>query len=364
MPDVDGFMLARRVRREPRLAKLPIVMLTSAGQSDAMMRRQRQYIDAFLTKPIKHSDLLEALGGLFGVATRHGRTEPTPARIGPRPARALRVLLAEDNPVNRKLVTTLLEKRGHTVTAVENGRDALAATGSHSSGPFDVVLMDLQMPEMGGLEAAAAIRARESESDGPRLPLIALTAHAMAGDRERCLAGGLDGYLAKPIDVDELISTVERFGAGESAASREPGEPPAPADAVFDERAALSYTAGDRELLKEVITLFRSDYPSSRRAIEHALQERDSEALRLAAHRLKGAIATLGAPAGRQAAAQLEATARAGDFAAAARTYSTLRQEIERLDAALAAAGLVTRRARRSASASTRHSPRRKRTTS
>jgi len=358
MPDVDGFMLARRVRRERRATKMPIVMLTSVGQSDDRTRRQMNDIDVVLTKPIKHSDLLEALGRLFGVATRDGRTEPTAERIGSRPVRRLRVLVAEDNPVNRKLVTTLLKKRGHSVKAVENGRQAVAAVGSHTGGPFDVVLMDLQMPEMGGLEATRAIRDHEMQG-ARRLPLVALTAHAMHGDRARCLDAGMDGYLSKPIDVDELIATVERYGAGDATVPL-PVIGKEPNGAIFDETAALSYTGGDRRLLKEVVHLFRADYPSSLRKINRALRRRDPEALRLAAHRLKGSIATVGAPVARQAAAELEETARSQDFERARHTYARLRQEIERLESAFVGARLTSHRARRATAGRTRHSTRKR----
>jgi PAS domain S-box-containing protein len=358
MPDVDGFMLARRVRRERRFAQMPIVMLTSVGQSDDLARRHRNDVDALLTKPVKHSDLLEALGRLFGVATKDGRTEPTADRIGSRPARRLRVLVAEDNPVNRKLVTTLLKKRGHAVKAVENGREAVTAVASHSGAPFDVVLMDLQMPEMGGLEAAREIRNQEIHGAG-RLPLVALTAHAMQGDRARCLEAGMDGYLSKPIDVDELIAAVERYGGGDSAGPL-PVVGQEPNDAIFDETAALSYTGGDRRLLKEVVHLFRADYPSSLRKIERALQGRDPEALRLAAHRLKGSIATVGAPAARQVAAELEETARAQDFDRARTAYAKLRDEIERLERAFAGARLISQRSRRATAGRTRHSSRKR----
>jgi CheY-like chemotaxis protein len=271
------------------------------------------------------------------------------------------VLVAEDNPVNRKLVTTLLRKRGHTVKAVENGREAVAAIKDRSDAPFEVVLMDLQMPEMGGLEATRLIRERE-RSSGRRLPLIALTAHAMHGDRARCLEAGMDGYLAKPIDVDELISTVERFGAGEAAARPQVAGPEAneASEAVFDEAAALSYTGGDRRLLKEVVQLFRADYPSSLRKINRALQGRDSETLRMAAHRLKGSIATVGAPAARRAAAELEETGRSRDFDRAARAYAKLREEIGRLEISLVAASLSSQRSRRPTAARARHSSRKR----
>ncbi|HEX6463712.1 MAG TPA: response regulator, partial [Vicinamibacterales bacterium] len=325
---------------------------------DDRTRRHRNDVDAVLTKPVKHSDLLEALGRLFGVATRHGRTEPTAERIGSRPDRRLRVLVAEDNPVNRKLVTTLLRKRGHTVKAVENGREAVAAVGSHAGAPFEVVLMDLQMPEMGGLEAARVIRDQERQG-ARRLPLIALTAHAMQGDRARCLEAGLDGYLSKPIDVDELIATVERYGAVDATAPSVVIGQEATAD-IFDEQAALSYTGGDRRLLKEVVQLFRADYPSSLRKIDRSLQGRDPEALRLAAHRLKGSIATVGAPSARQVAAELEETARSQDFERARHAYAKLRQEIERLESALAAASLTSHRSRPATAGRTRHSSRKR----
>ncbi len=256
------------------------------------------------------------------------------------PARTLNVLVAEDNPVNRKLVTTLLRKRGHKVKAVENGREAVAAIAAKGQ-PYDLVLMDLQMPVMGGFEAAQAVREQEA-GDTRRLPLVALTAHAMQGDRERCLAAGMDGYLSKPIDVDELIATVESFAGRTAPEQPRPAAQPA-ASEVFDERAALAYAGGDRRLLAEVIKLFRSDYPSSLREIDRAFRRRDSEALRMAAHRLKGAVATVGSPAGRQAAAELEHSAREGDFTEGERAYAKLRNEIERLDEAFAAAGLRPR---------------------
>jgi CheY-like chemotaxis protein len=241
-------------------------------------------------------------------------------------------------------VTTLLRKRGHKVTSVENGRNAVEAINSSSGNPFDVVLMDLQMPEMSGLEATQAIRGRE-RSGTTRLPIVALTAHAMQGDRERCVEAGMDGYLSKPIDVDELIATVERFGA-----TRADGTPPAETHgsvAVFDERAALAHCGGDRRLLGEVVKLFQSDYPSSLRRIDLALRKRDGDALRHAAHRLKGAIATVGGSSGRSAAAALEQAALSRHFDDANRAYTQLRREIERLEDQLAAASLVPASRRR-----------------
>jgi two-component system, sensor histidine kinase and response regulator len=345
MPNVDGFTLARQIKHDQGLRQIPVVLLTSVGRTGDPERCRRIGIDAYLTKPVKHSDLLDTLASLVGVSTRQKRAGPTAHRAARAPRRPLRILVAEDNPVNRKLVTTLLRKRGHTVKAVENGREAVASTERGGPRGFDVVVMDLQMPEMGGLEATQAIRALERPT-ARRLPIVALTAHAMQGDRARCLEAGMDGYLSKPIDVDELIATVESFGGGSDDTKPSRDGPAHVATPVFDEQAALGYTGGDRRLLARVAALFRSDRSSTLRRIERAVQERNGEALRTAAHALKGAIATLGAPAGRAAAAALEEMGRANQFDDVERAYARLCDEIALLDRALAEAGLVSRPAR------------------
>jgi len=344
MPDVDGFTLARLIKRDPQLGAVPVVMLTSIGSAADIARFRRVGIDRYLHKPVKHSDLLDALVTLFGVSTRHGRPAGGPAPAA-QARRRLRLLLAEDNRVNRKLVVKLLQRRGHGVKAVENGRAAVEAIESAGDSPFDVVLMDLQMPEMSGLEATGAIRARE-QARGGHVPIVALTAHAMQGDRERCLAAGMDGYLSKPIDVKELIATVEGFGGGRRDRSPKSRREPV-GSALFDEQSALACTGGDRRLLKEVVAIFRSEYPSALRRIERAVRRKDGEALRAAAHALKGSIATVGSAAGREAAGELEQIARSGRFADARRAYAALRDRIARLDAAFATAGLLSPARRR-----------------
>jgi PAS domain S-box-containing protein len=336
MPGIDGYMLVRRVRRERHSARIPIVMLTSVGRGDETARRGVN-VNAYLTKPVKHSDLLDVLVTLFRVSTRR-RAVPvaTPAA---RPQRRLSILVAEDNLVNRKLVTKLLEKRGHHVEAVENGREAVEMIVSAAPATFHVVLMDLQMPEMSGFEATSAIR--EHERGERRLPIVALTAHAMAGDRERCLAAGMDGYLSKPIEVDDLIATVERFGADGSA---EVGAADHPAPSVlFDEALALGCAGGDRRLLKTVVGFFRKDASRLLRRMDRAIRQHDGEALRMAAHAFKGAIATLGSPLGRDAAAALELSGQTGDFEEAGRRYGDLREVARRLEEAFGEAGLVSR---------------------
>jgi PAS domain S-box-containing protein len=336
MPDVDGFMLARRIKRDRRLRRTPIVMLTSAARPDDVARCRRLGIDACLVKPVKQSDLLDALVTVFGVARRR-----KPKTLRARPRRALRILLAEDNLVNRTLVTTLLRKRGHAVTAVDNGRAAVETIAFSPRG-FDLALLDVQMPEMSGLEAAQAIRDREGAT-GRRLPIAALTAHAMQGDRERCFDAGMDAYLSKPIDVDDLVETVERLGAARRAATRaaHTRPPTVPAAPVFDEQAALAFTGGDRRLLAEVVALFQSDAPSYLRRLALGLKRRDRDVLRMAAHGLKGALATVGSPRGRELAAHVEEMGASGRFVEARSGITRLRRHLAALAQAFESSGLA-----------------------
>jgi signal transduction histidine kinase/DNA-binding response OmpR family regulator len=204
MPDMDGFALAERIREMPELAGATIMMLASADLLGDAARCRALGIAAYLAKPVTQSSLLDAILTVLGseVPVEAAATLLSAVQEAQRP---LRILLAEDNIVNQKLVVRLLEKRGHVVLVAKNGRDALAAVEQYQ---FDAVLMDLQMPEMDGFEATAAIRAREK--GGPRLPIIALTAHAMKGDEERCLEAGMDAYASKPIDAKKLFDVIER----------------------------------------------------------------------------------------------------------------------------------------------------------
>ena len=207
MPGMDGFEVASRIRASADLEDVAIIMLTSAGH-----RCRDQQICGYLTKPVKQSEIQRAIRYVMGrrpedrarstLVTRHFLRETRPT---------FRILLAEDNPVNQKLAVRILEKEGHDVTVVANGRDAVAAVESGAT--FDLVLMDVQMPEMDGIQATRAIRAREAGGE-VRLPIVAMTAHAMKGDREQCLEAGMDGYLSKPIKPQDVLETVLRFGAG------------------------------------------------------------------------------------------------------------------------------------------------------
>ncbi len=205
MPKMDGFTLAERLQQRPELSTAMVVMLTSAGHSGDAARCRELGICAYLLKPIRKSELREAIARVLGAVEQKG-TIPLITRYsldGERdPATVLRVLVAEDNLVNQRLVLRLLEKRGHRVVVAANGREALQVLDKKN---FDLVLMDLQMPEMDGLAATAALRKMEKEKGGGcRQTVIALTAHAMKGDYEECMNVGMDGYLSKPIRPQEL----------------------------------------------------------------------------------------------------------------------------------------------------------------
>jgi CheY-like chemotaxis protein len=213
MPKMDGFELIERIRRGKDSSTATIMMLTSAGHRGDAARCQELGVAAYLLKPIRQSELREAIARVLGAREQKGAI-PLITRYSlydaREPSSSLRVLLAEDNPVNQRLASRLLEKRGHSVVVAANGLEALEMIEKES---FDLVFMDVQMPVMDGFEATAAIRKKEA-SAGVRLPIVALTAHAMKGDREKCLAAGMDGYLTKPIrpqELDEILrSYIER----------------------------------------------------------------------------------------------------------------------------------------------------------
>jgi two-component system, sensor histidine kinase and response regulator len=223
MPAMDGFSLIEQIRQRPELSTATMMMLTSAGHRGDGARCHELGVAAYLLKPIRQSELREAIARALG-AREQQNAIPLITRYSLQdardPAAILRVLVAEDNRVNQLLATRLLEKRGHHVVMTANGREALAALDKES---FDLVLMDVQMPEMDGLEATAALREKE-KAGGDRVhqPVIALTAHAMKGDQDRCQAAGMDGYLAKPIRPQELDAILDTYVARRSSAATTP----------------------------------------------------------------------------------------------------------------------------------------------
>jgi PAS domain S-box-containing protein len=332
MPEMDGFMLAEEIQRRPGLAGSTLMMLSSADRRDNAARCRELGVATYLTKPIKRAELLNAImtavDGPAGEKVR-GATG-TRTSIGPS-ARSLRLLLTEDNVVNQKLALRLLEKRGHAVVVAANGKEALAALEGQ---PFDVVLMDVQMPEMDGFEATAAIRAREKTAGG-HVPVVAMTAHAMKGDRERCLEVGMDGYISKPLQPSELFEAVECL-AGAGASSGGSGIPAANAGPVFDVEFALRGVGGDEALLKELIDVYFAECPRWMTAIGAALARGEAATLRRMAHTLKGTVSGFGAAEACALAQRLEDMGRGGCLQGGQEAYAALAEALARLEPALA----------------------------
>ena len=338
MPDMDGFTLAEKIQNNPAYSGAIIMMLTSAGQRGDAARCRELGITAYLTKPIRQSDLLDAIRVALGrrairaqspaLLTRHSLREERPT---------LRVLLAEDNEVNQKLVVRLLEKRGHACVVANNGRNALAILEKAGYAGFDVVLMDVQMPEMDGLEATAAIRAREKKSGG-HLPIIALTAHAMKGDQERCMAVGMDAYVSKPIRPDELFQVIEHQLALSGVAHlRVVGRQFSAED--FDAASVMDRVGGDFKVLQELTAIFWDDCPRMLSNIRKALEARSPADLSRAAHMLKGSVANFGSKSASDAALKLEMLWQSGTLKGGDKLFSMLEESLSRLRPALVALG-------------------------
>ncbi|MDB4932789.1 MAG: domain S-box, partial [Myxococcaceae bacterium] len=325
MPGMGGFALAEILRADPALAGANVMMLSSGMRPDEAARCRALGIEVYLAKPIKQSELLAAIQRAF-----HWTGAPDEAPVGAAPVPAvagrLRVLLAEDNAVNQLLVTRILERRGHAVVLVENGEDAVtAALGER----FDVVLMDVQMPRMSGLDATREIRRREP---GRRVPIVALTAHAMVKDRDECLAAGMDGYLTKPVRAADLLATIEGVIADVGAAA----PPPAGAAAVFDRDALLARCEGDSELAREVATIFLEEAPRLLAGVASAVRDGDAHRVRTTAHALRGSLSYFDAAAATECARRLEELGATGTLAGAPALHLDLIGEVDRLRAALA----------------------------
>jgi CheY-like chemotaxis protein/signal transduction histidine kinase/HPt (histidine-containing phosphotransfer) domain-containing protein len=343
MPGMDGFEVAARLRAEEPGRPASVILLTSAGRRGDAARCRDLGISGYITKPVNQSDLLDALMSILG--TGHAEAAPRQPLVTRHSIREerrrLRILLAEDNAVNRRVAVGLLEKRGYEVLTATNGREALATLEREQ---VDAVLMDVQMPEIGGLEATAAIRERERKSGG-HLPIIAMTAHAMKGDRERCLAAGMDDYVSKPVRPSDLYAALER-AVPRSVPARETAPAaatvtitPAPAagsdDAPVDRTALLERLEGDTQLMEEIIHLYHESCPDLLRELQEAAARRDAGAICRSAHALKGMVAHFGAPAATQALIDLEAMGRESRLEGLDGMLETALREVGRLTEAL-----------------------------
>jgi two-component system sensor histidine kinase/response regulator len=328
MPEMDGFALAEIIKRNPAWRTATVMMLSSAGQRGDAMRCRELGVAAYLTKPVRQGELLDGI--LIALGTRP-ENKVSPALVTRHTLREsrnrLHILLVEDNAVNQLVALRLLEKYGHTVGVAANGRRALEELEKES---YDLILMDVQMPEMNGWEATQAIREKEKATGG-HIPIVAMTAHAMQGDEERCLAAGMDAYLTKPIRTQELLAVLDELG------SQRVG-PPIPLDTplqkstkdAIDLEAALERLEGDRSLFQEIAKVFKDDCPRLVEKMRRAIVMRDAKGLEDCAHALKGSSANLGAGAVSHAAAEIERLASTGNVESTSVEFRVLQEELAR----------------------------------
>ncbi len=336
MPKMDGFSFVERIRRTPELLAATIMMLTSAGQRGDASRCKQLGVAAYLLKPIRQSELWEAIARAMGAGEQEDLA-PLVTRDsladGREPMVCLRVLLAEDNAVNQRLAMRFLEKRGHIVALAENGREAVAAVAKES---FDLVLMDVQMPEMDGFEATATIREKE-KGTGRRQSIIALTAHAMKGDRERCLAAGMDGYLSKPIRPEELDTLLETYSAQQTDAAgvRRPAtahEEVNKNSDVLDQAALLANVGNDRGFLQELTESFAASYPNLIKGLQDAVERNDAALAQAAIQQIKGMAGNFAGIAALKLAREMEARVKEGNLRNVSLECGRLKAELGRLE--------------------------------
>jgi CheY-like chemotaxis protein len=318
MPGMDGFTLAERIRQSPETSGTIIMMLTSAGQRGDAARCRELGITTYLLKPIRRNELLRAVLATLGQPTAGEAVSLVTRHTLRQSGRVLRVLVAEDNVVNQVLIRRLLEKAGHRATVVPNGADAVELAARE---PFDVILMDVQMPGMDGFAATAVIREHERGRD-VHIPIIALTAHAVAGYRERCIASGMDGYLAKPIRFPELCQALVMFSGAAPALDSK---------TLWDRDQARANAGEDPALLAELLSIFVQEAPQLLQRIREAVQKNDAAEVERQAHALKGELGCIGALSVAERARRLEEFGRSGSLQTAAAEVAALTQDLKSL---------------------------------
>ncbi|HEX2459244.1 MAG TPA: response regulator, partial [Vicinamibacterales bacterium] len=338
IPEMDGSTLAGKLKASSDAADARVIIPTPPGQPEDVELCERLGIARSLTKPVKQSDRRDAISDVLTSRLGEAAVSPEPPARTARTT-GLRILVAEDHPVNQEVARQILQRLGHHVEVAADGHAALAALEQSGRGTFDLVLMDVQMPVMGGIEATAAIRDAERAS-GTHLPIVALTAHAMHGDRERYLEAGMDAYVTKPIDGVELTRIIDQLvppaaAQGTIPAAAVPVAPVAAGRPAFDERFVRARLGDNARLFAKLVRLFLEDYPARMRAMRRAIAADDGEALREAAHAVKGAAANFAAAPVVEAARQLELQGKNGDLYKSLTTYHVLTREMQRLRRAL-----------------------------
>jgi PAS domain S-box-containing protein len=336
---LDGEAAARvRTVLAAAAADARIVALALAPQASDVQAARALGALTCLPRPALDAALRAAIAQALGLSPAVRASETSKGERGNGQRRSADVLLVEDNPVNQRVAQEILVRRGHRVRIAGNGREALDALAAWTP---HVVLMDVQMPGMNGLEATAAIRAAEREHGG-HLPIVAMTAHAMEGDRDRCLAAGMDAYLTKPVSAALLLEMVDRMvetrmGDGSREETTDPTPGLGPDGEVIDRAAALERVDGDTELLGEIVQLFLDDVDALTAEIRQAVSDADPGRIMRTAHRLKGSVATLAARPATDAALRLENMGRSGEIADATAALASLEAEMARLEPALRA---------------------------
>ncbi len=324
MPDMDGFELAERINRDHSLSGSKMIMLTSAGQRGDAGRCVNLGITAYCLKPIKQSELFEIISTALNKSSEGEKNPTLVTRHSVREGkRCLSVLLAEDNAINQKLATRILQKMGHAVTIAENGKEALQIL---EIARFDIILMDVQMPEMDGFEATKSIRQKEIITGG-HIPIVAMTAHAMSGDRKKCLAAGMDGYVSKPINTQELAENIEGLVGKREANSEAPSAVGKGGD-IVDKAQLLARVGGDMDLLGELVDLFLDTGGQMLSQVEQSVSRGNAEAIERAAHTIKGTVGNFAADRAFEAALKLETMGREGTLKDAERAFKDLEREI------------------------------------
>lgn len=342
LPGIDGFALAQWLQNEPTLVGA-ILLMVSATDRQNHPEQVANLAVRCVEKPVLPSSLLSAVLQSLGFESPDSESGGDDrGAVSPEIVKPLRVLLAEDTPANQKLVMHLLGRRGHSIVVAPNGEEAIACLNGND---FDLILMDVQMPVMDGCQATRAIRKLDDPIKAA-VPIVAMTAHALKGDDERCIAAGMDAYLAKPVDGAELIEMVERLGTRQTTSIPSPQDGPTSLAGsgestderrppVFDPEEALSRLGGDEGLLKEMIGFFFREYEAVLSVLDEGRHHRAAPELAKLAHRLKGTLVYLGATPALQSANTLEAMAAAGNVASLGPAIARLREELVRLYQAL-----------------------------
>jgi len=326
LPGVDSYELAAQIRKSPRLGVQAVIVLGSGLRRDA--DRLDSGVLSCVTKPVKQSELLDAVRSAFGISSRSGaRRAPAESEAAQKIKPALEILLVEDNPVNRRLAQHVLEKEGYRVVAADNGAAALKTLERKR---FDLVLMDVQMPRMDGIETTTAIRNREKITGG-YIPIVALTAHAMVGDRERCLKAGMDGYLIKPIQPTMLLEAIERL----HLACSERSKLAQAKKIVLDRATLLDRVDGDMQLLGEITKLFLQECEPLMASAREAMKTGNAGRFAYDIHTLRGMFRNLSAAAAQEAAGKLEELDLVKNLEKVQAAYALLEQEAQALKAEL-----------------------------